>query len=152
MTIERIYPSNATQAGLLHEATKPALDAIYDALDAALVVSAHPLTFGPGWSANTGSPTVVTRIGDMAFLNGTWLFGTGASFANLGTLPEEVRPAVGTVAIGLMLVSGATAGGARLATVFCNGATGVMSQADKYNTGSLLASPATLHLAWRIGA
>ncbi len=152
MAIERVYPNDNTQVGRLLNSTKPSLDQIYDALDAALVVSTHPLTFGPGWSANPGSPTVITRIGDMAFLNGTWLFGTGASFTNLGTLPEEVRPTAGTVAIGLILVSSVTAGGARLATVFCNSATGVISQTDQYNTGSLPARQSTLHLAWRIGA
>ena len=35
MAISRVYPSNASQAGLLHEAVKPALDVLYDAADTA---------------------------------------------------------------------------------------------------------------------
>lgn len=151
MAINRVYPNDNTQVGRLLNSTKPSLDQIYDVLDAALVVSTHPLTFGPGWSANPGSPTVITRIGDMAFLNGTWLFGTGASFTNMGTLPEEVRPS-GVTAIGLILVSSVSANGALLTSAFCNGATGVISQNAQYTTGSLPARSSTVHLAWRIGA
>lgn len=139
MAIDRIYPSNATQAGLLHEATKPALDTIYNVLDTATADSGWqivPLTLGSG--------TVYVRMrGDevsieVAVETRSWPTGPRA----IATIPAEYRP-LPRAGIGRTVPLSVYADGGLQAAVFPTGVLYV------YNWGATVSTTVNIAGSWR---
>lgn len=148
MAIERIYPSNATQAGLLHEATKPALDAIYDFADL-LEVSSHPVTPSTGWSFAPGASTSIQKVGPLCVFNTTLNWSTGGAAANLFVLPPELRPSLtNTVGIGTFVNPAAGGNPARVGQLFCNPVTGVIAYSASHATGPANNAQFVLTMSW----
>ena len=139
MAINRIYPSNATQAGLLHEATKPALDTIYNVLDTSTADSGWqimPLTLGSG--------TVYVRMrGDevsieVAMETRSWPTGPHA----IATIPAEYRP-LPRAGIGRTVPLSMYADGGMQAAVFPAGVLYV------YNWGAAVSTTVNIAGSWR---
>ena len=110
--------------------------------------SLHAVTLGAGWTLNAGSTADIVKHGRLAVFNATLLFGTGASFNTIFTLPVAVRPTP-TVPIGYFVANSATVGASPAGTLFA-GANGVVARSDNYITGSLPARPITVVCSWQI--
>lgn len=146
--MERIYPSNATQAGLLHEATKPALDAIYDFADL-LEVSSHPVTPSTGWSFAPGASKSIKKVGPLCIFNTTLIWSTGGSADNLIELAPELRPSLThTVGIGTFVNAAAGGNPARVGQLFSNPVTGAITYLATHATGNANNAPFMLAMSW----
>lgn len=148
MPISRVYPSNASQAGLLHEAVKPALDKLYDFADL-LEVSSHPVTPASGWSFTPGASKSIRKVGPLCTLNTTLNWGTGGSAGNFFALPPELRPSLtNTVGVGTFVNAAAGSNPARVGQLFCSPTTGIISYSATYSTGLANNAGFLLNMSW----
>ena len=148
MPISRVYPSNATQAGLLHEALKPALDKLYNFADL-LEVSSHPVTPATGWSFAPGVMTGIHKVGPLCTFMTRLNWGTGGSAGNLFALPPELRPSLAnTVGIGTFVNAAAGGNPARVGQLFCSPTTGVIAYSTNYSTGLANNAEFALNMTW----
>ena len=139
MAVTRTYPSNLSQAALLQEAMRPALDTIYNVLDT--------VTADSGWQIvplTLGSGTVYVRMrGDevsieVAMETRSWPTGPHA----IATIPAEYRP-LPRAGIGRTVPLSMYADGGMQAAVFPTGVLYV------YNWGAAVSTTVNIAGSWR---